>query len=159
MPEVVQDRRSRLALTNPAADALFAETVAQLDARSISSIPVPAEEDRPPWIVHVLPVRGAAHDVFSSVQAIVILTPVVPRDVPTADVIQGLFDLTPAEARVAGALGNGQTVLEIGAAFGIAPETVRSHVKAVLGKTGLSRQAALVGLLRGIALPVRDRRN
>ena len=105
---------------------------------------------------HVLPVRGAAHDVFATAEAIVILTPVVPRDVPTADVIQGLFDLTPAEAKVAGAIGNGKTVAEIATSFGIAPETVRSHVKAVLGKTGLGRQAALVGLLRGIAVPVRD---
>lgn len=156
MPEVVQDRPSRLALTNSAADRLFSETIGRLEAGSISSIPIPAEEDRPPTIVHVLPVRGAAHDVFATAEAIVILTPVVPRDVPAADVIQGLFDLTPAEAKVAGAIGNGKTVAEIATCFGIAPETVRSHIKAVLGKTGLGRQAALVGLLRGIAVPVRD---
>ena len=153
MPEVVQDRPSRFALTNAAADRLFAECIAPLDAASISSIPIAADEDHPPTIVHVLPVRGAAHDVFSAADALVILTPVVPRDVPTAAVIQGLFDLTPAEAKVAGAVGNGKTLAEIASTFGISPETVRSHVKAVLSKTGLDRQAALVGLLRGIALP------
>lgn len=156
IPEVVQDRPLRLALTNRAADRLFYEATSHLDVNGISSIPIPAEEDRPPAIVHVLPVRGAAHDVFSSAEAIIIVTPVVPRDVPTAEVIQGLFDLTPAEAKVGGAIGNGQTVAQIAVSFGVAPETVRSHLKAILAKTGLDRQAALVGLLRGIALPVQD---
>ena len=153
MPEVVQDRPSRLALTNAAADHLFSEAIARLEATTIASIPIPAEEDRPPAIVHVLPVRGAAREVFSGAEAIVVLTPVVPREVPTAAVIQGLFDLTPAEAKVAGAIGNGQTLAEIAVTLGKSPETIRSHLKAVLGKTGLDRQAALVGLLRGIALP------
>lgn len=153
IPGVIQDRQQRLTLTNAAADRIFAETIARLRPSSVASIPIAAEYEQPPAIVHVLPVRGAAHDVFASADAIVILTPVVPHDVPTADVIQGLFDLTPSEANVAGAVGNGKTVAEIAAAFGIGQETVRSHLKAVLGKTGLDRQAALVGLLRGIATP------
>ena len=159
MPEVVQDRPTRLALTNAAADHLFSEAIARLEATTVASIPIPAEEDRPPAIVHVLPVRGAAHEVFSGAEAIVILTPVVPREVPAAAVIQGLFDLTPAEAKVAGAVGNGKTLAEIANTFGISPETVRSHVKAVLSKTGLDRQAALVGLLRGVAIPVHEQKN
>jgi DNA-binding CsgD family transcriptional regulator len=70
-------------------------------------------------------------------------------------VLQGLFDLTPAEARVAAAIAEGRTVEVIAAAANVSHETVRSQLKAVLGKAGVSRQVDLVQLLAGIALPGR----
>jgi DNA-binding CsgD family transcriptional regulator len=79
-----------------------------------------------------------------------IVTLVVPKDVPAAEVVQGLFDLTPAEARVARQIGRGRTVDEVATASGLSPGTVRGQVKSILGKTGLHRQAELIGLLRGI---------
>ncbi|HET7714029.1 MAG TPA: helix-turn-helix transcriptional regulator [Bauldia sp.] len=154
VPTVFQDRARRLTITEAGADILLADAIAEIGIADdgVRSIPVPAREERPPVILHLLPMRGAAHDIFASATALVIVTPVVSREVPTADVIQGLFDLTPAEARVARALGNGETTLEIADAAGRSDETVRKQVKSVLAKTGLHRQADLVGLLRGIPL-------
>jgi DNA-binding CsgD family transcriptional regulator len=73
--------------------------------------------------------------------------------VVSAEVIQGLFDLTPAEARVAHGIAAGRTAEELARALGISVETVRKHIAAVLAKTGLPRQAALVGLLAGSVPP------
>lgn len=156
MPDIAQDRRERFTLTDHVADRLFASALAGLERRAgrraTQSIPLAACEGRPPMIVHVLPVRGAAHDIFSQASGIVVITPVDRAKVPTAEVLQGLFDLTPAEARAARAIAQGMTVAEIAASGKVTSETVRTHVKAILAKTGLSRQADLVALLAGAAL-------
>ncbi|MFL5282677.1 MAG: helix-turn-helix transcriptional regulator [Rhodopila sp.] len=64
-----------------------------------------------------------------------------------------MFDLTAAEARVARALASGEVVDAIAATDGTSPNTVRTHVRSVLGKTGCHRQADLVALLNGIWSP------
>jgi DNA-binding CsgD family transcriptional regulator len=158
MPDVVQDRPSRLALANPTADVLLADAIAQAEAiigATVGSIPIPASEERPPMIVHVLPIRGVAHDVFGNAVAMIIVTPVVPREVPTANVIQGLFDLTPAEARLAEVVASGSQPREAAASLGIAEETARTTLKRVFAKTGVGRQADLVALLNGAQVPFR----
>jgi DNA-binding CsgD family transcriptional regulator len=157
-PDVVHDRPSRLALANPTADALLADAVARAEAvagADVGSIPIPARDERPPMIVHVLPICGTAHDVFGSAVAMVVVTPVVPREVPTANVIQGLFDLTPAEARIAAIVAAGSQPREAAESLGIAEETARTTLKRVFAKTGVGRQADLVALLNGTQVPFR----
>lgn len=156
VPVLFQDRQARLTLVDAGADLLLGQAIAGLATagnRTVRSIPVAAKHEQPPTIVHVLPIRGAANDIFASASAVVVVTPVVPRAVPTAEVIQGLFDLTPAEARIARAVGNGDSAAEIAAATGRAEATVRGQLKSILAKTGLHRQSELVGLLRGIPTP------
>lgn len=106
-------------------------------------------ENQPPLILHLTPIRGVAHDIFSRAASILVVTPVVVKDVPTADVVQGLFDLTPAEARLAALIAAGHRPREAAAALGVMEETARSTLKRVMAKTGLHRQADLIGLLRG----------
>jgi DNA-binding CsgD family transcriptional regulator len=157
MPGIAQDRHERLSLTDRAADALLGETLVRLDlgggAAGVQSIPLPAQEDHPPMVVHVLPVRRAAHDVFMQAATIMVIMPVDRASVPTAEVLEGLFDLTPAEARVARAIGAAQSVEALAGELGVSRETVRVQLKAVLAKTGLNRQAELANLLSGLALP------
>lgn len=154
VPSVVQDRRGRMALVNVAADRLLDKAIAEvrISDAAIRSIPVPATEDQPPQIVHLVPVRRSAHDIFTGATTIVVVTPVVAKEVPTAEVVQGLFDLTPAEARVARQIGNGRSTAEIAVDSAVHVETVRTQIKAVLGKTGLHRQTDLVALLQGASL-------
>lgn len=104
-------------------------------------------------VFHLLPLCRSANDLFSHAAALLIVTPVDRAQVPTAEVIQGLFDLTPAEARVARGIGEAETLDAIAEATGVSRETVRTQLKAVLSKTGLSRQQELVSLLAGTALP------
>jgi DNA-binding CsgD family transcriptional regulator/PAS domain-containing protein len=152
IPSVAVDRPSRLGLVDAAADGLFAAALqarGQIAGATVRSIPVARREDQPPLILHLTPIRGVAHDIFSRAASILVVTPVVVKDVPTADVVQGLFDLTPAEARLAALIAAGHRPREAAAALGVMEETARSTLKRVMAKTGLHRQADLIGLLRG----------
>jgi hypothetical protein len=81
---------------------------------------------------------GAAQDVFAQAATIVLVTPVVPSEAPTAKVLQGLFE-PGASARVAGSIGEGRTVDAIATALGLSRETIRSQLKALLSKPDASR--------------------
>jgi DNA-binding CsgD family transcriptional regulator len=156
VPALFQDRSQRVAMTDLAADVLLAEalgSLSQANSRSVKSIPVAATAGQVPMVLHVIPVRGSARDVFSQASALLVVTPVDRAAVPTAEVLQGLFDRTPAEARVARGIGQAETIDTLAVATGVNRETVRSQLKAVLSKTGLSRQQELVSLLAGKAFP------
>ncbi|CAO4181790.1 helix-turn-helix transcriptional regulator [Methylorubrum aminovorans] len=155
MPHTLSDQPSRLAVVDPAADRLLREAVArsgQTGDMPVRSIPIAASSERPPVILHLVPIRGAAHDVFVRARFVLIATPVVAQDVPSADVVQGLFDLTPAEARLAALIAAGDAPVPAAAKLGITPSTARSVLKRIFQKTGVSRQAELVGLLAGRGL-------
>jgi DNA-binding CsgD family transcriptional regulator len=153
VPHVVEDRLARAALTDRAADAMLGDAIARLGVRGaqseVRSIPIAAREGNPPIIFHLVPVRGVANDIFSQGLALLIATPVDKSAVPTAEVLQCLFDLTPAEARVARGIAEGKTVEDISLASGAARETIRKQLSSVLSKTGVGRQAELVALLSG----------
>lgn len=154
MPSLVQDRARRVTLTDVAADGLLATALATLPdgaARSVKSIAITAADGRLPMVAHLVPVRRSASDVFAQAVALLLITPVDRAAVPTAEVLQGLFDLTPAEARVARAIGGAQSIDMLAAGQGVSRETVRSQLKMVLAKTGLRRQSELVSLLAGAA--------
>lgn len=59
--------------------------------------------------------------------------------------------LTPAEARLAEAVGSGATLRAAADAHGIAYETARTHLRAVFAKLGIQRQADLVALVTRLA--------
>ena len=146
----------RFALADPAADRLLAEalqTLAAVGLASTRSIPVPATEAEPPAVAHVLPVKRSARDLFTAASAIVVITPLAQDRLPGLSVLEGLFDLTPAEARVARGITGCRTVEQIAAESGTSPQTVRSQLKSVMAKTGVNRQVELVRLLSGVALP------
>lgn len=153
VPRVFRDGRERLSLVNGDADQLLSDALMRAAARAdgaVQSIPLPGSQDRDAMVVHVLPVRGAAHDVFASARTIVLATPVAAGPAPGRQLLEGLFDLTPAEAAVAQKIALGQTLEDIAAAQGAARETVRSHLRHVFAKTGVHRQADLVRLLGGM---------
>jgi mannose-6-phosphate isomerase-like protein (cupin superfamily)/DNA-binding CsgD family transcriptional regulator len=144
----------RIALKDARADALLRDAIAtgyQDDSPSVRSFPVRHADSI--MIAHVVPIRGAARDVFFRCAAMLMLTPVTRPEAPSVDLIRSLFDLTPAEARVARGLAAGQTVKGIAAESGTSTNTVRSHVKVVLTKVGYSRQSDVVALLNGLRSP------
>jgi DNA-binding CsgD family transcriptional regulator/pimeloyl-ACP methyl ester carboxylesterase len=57
------------------------------------------------------------------------------------------FGVTPSEARCAALIAAGATAKEAAEALRLSPETVKSYVKGVLGKTGLARAKDLSRLL------------
>lgn len=121
-----------------------------LDLDRSRSFPLPATATGPALVVHAVPIRRSAHDLFTGAGAIVLVTPVTCPPAPGADLLAALFDLTPAEARIARALVSGLTAEASAHAFGISIETVRSQIKAAMAKTGTGRQVDLVRLLLGL---------
>lgn len=59
-------------------------------------------------------------------------------------IISYAFGLTPAEAQVAASLAAGGSLSSIAAERGVSLETVRTQLKTIYAKVGVSRQAALV---------------
>jgi DNA-binding CsgD family transcriptional regulator len=58
-----------------------------------------------------------------------------------------LFDLTPAEAKIAALLAEGQSIITITDELSISESTAKTHLRRIFEKTGTSRQAELVSLL------------
>jgi DNA-binding CsgD family transcriptional regulator len=145
-----------LGLPSPAANKLLQEaiTAAHDDhAAAARSIPVPAEADRPAMIVHVVPLRRSASDIFSGAATLIAAVTVsASRLVPSLQVLMGLFDLTPAEVKLAAALAGGVSLQEAAAQGGIQKTTARTHLDSIFRKTGTTRQGQLVALLKGAQL-------
>lgn len=94
---------------------------------------------------------GLQHHQFSSVvdQARVVIfigDTSFDRHAPS-DVLQMLYALTPAEARLVNGLCEGLTIQEMEQLFGLKASTLRSQLKSVFHKTGANRQAELVALV------------
>lgn len=141
-----------LAIADLAANVLFRAAITasrDLNKALVRSIPVPADEDREAVILHLLPLRGAAHDIFSGAAVLLIATPLsMAAMVPDIVLLHGLFDLSPAEARLATGLASGRTLKEAAAEQGIRVSTARAYMNAIFHKTGTRQQSQLVALLK-----------
>ncbi len=156
IPSLFQDSHNRLTLPDPRADALLDQALGHCRGggpAGVQSLPIAAKGDRPPLVLHAVPIRGAARDIFSAASCMLVIAPLAKDARPDATLLQGLFDLTPAEARVAQAISGGGRIQQIALDNRVSPETVRTQLKSILAKTGTSRQAELVRLLSGATLP------
>jgi DNA-binding CsgD family transcriptional regulator len=146
----------RVSLTDNVADHLLRdaiETIGSEIASSVRSFPVRNAHANAMMVAHVIPVRLSARDIFLRCATVLAMTPVTPPQAPPVELVQSLFDLTPAEARVARSLAAGKTVENIASDGNVSLNTVRTHVRGVLEKTGCNRQAEVVALLTGIVPP------
>jgi DNA-binding CsgD family transcriptional regulator len=144
----------RVSLKDRGADRLLRDAIAAIDSgggSAVRSFPARDVDVGPPMVVHVIPIRLSARDLFIRCAAVLVLTPVTLPQAPPTDLVQSLFDLTPAEARVACSLAAGKTVDDIASAGRISSNTIRTHVRGVLEKTGCSRQSEVVALLSGLS--------
>lgn len=145
----------RIVLTDRAAnESLFGMlgAIGTPDGARSCSLPLRDELSQPVGVLHMLPVRRTAHDIFGHGYALLVLTPIGTDKSPSADLMRSLFDLTRSEARVARGLAAGKTAEDIASEGDVAITTVRSQVRRVLEKTGCSRQAEVTALLAGLAI-------
>lgn len=77
--------------------------------------------------------------------------------VPSPSILTGLFDLTPAEMRLASSLARGLSLMDAAQAGGVKFSTARSYLERIFRKTGTNQQGQLIALLRS-AQPLRIRR-
>jgi DNA-binding CsgD family transcriptional regulator len=116
-------------------------------ALAAQSFAVQGGEPRDVAVAHLTPIAGQARDIFSDGVALLTLAALGGVGLKPA-LIQGLFDLTPTEAKIAVGLLEGRSVSEMTARERVSEHTVRVHVKSVLAKAGVRRQAEFVALLR-----------
>lgn len=153
VPRMILDHSDRAHLSHPGADARFDETLAKRRALGRSdgvTLPIAGHQGEPPYTVHLIPVEGQAHDIFSSLSWLLLIVPVANRPGVSVEILRGLFDLSPAEARVSRGILEGEAPSDIARKSGLSAETVRSQLKAAFAKIGISRQTELVRLLAGV---------
>lgn len=142
----------KVVIQAPAAHALFLEALqdaASEVAPMVRSIPVPAWRGAAPKVLHLVPIRGAAHDVFTRAEFLLVVTTFgTTAAAPDLSLLHGLFDLTPKEAQLAAALASGKTLQDAAAASGTRYSTARTHLEHIFQKTGMTRQSDLVLLLQ-----------
>lgn len=143
----------RLSLTGQAVNSLFKDAVMRSTIEpSVRSIPVPAREEHPAMIIHVAPVERRANDIFSQSACVVIVTALGGTGVPDSAMLNGLFDLSPAEARLVQTLAGGLTINQAADNMDLSVTTLRTQLRSVFAKTGTSRQAELSRLIGSMSL-------
>jgi len=109
---------------------------------------------RRPLLAYPLGLSGLVNNPFADCRALLVLVdPACERRAPES-VLRTAFNLTPAEARLASTLTNGETIDAASDALKITKETTRNQLKAVYAKTGVRRQAELVALLATLIGPL-----
>jgi DNA-binding CsgD family transcriptional regulator len=78
---------------------------------------------------------------------ILVVTTLDASEVLSADLVQGLFALPPAEARVATLIGSGLSPRQAAKLLGISEGNARNTLKHVFRKLGVTRQNELAALL------------
>jgi DNA-binding CsgD family transcriptional regulator len=154
LPDFVHWRaNNRMAFIDSAANVLLCEAIRGPGAeRSVQSFPVRNGDCTSTRVAHVLPVRGTARDIFERCRTVVVLTPVTLSQAPPVELVRSLFDLTPAEARIARSLSAGETLDDIAETGKVSRNTVRTQLRGVMEKTGCTRQVELVSLLANLSL-------
>ena len=111
---------------------------------------------RPRFAVHVTPVKPTASGHRPrGVAALVLVVDPVARAQVDPGLVEAALGLSPTEAEIAMLLARGLTVRQVGAATGRRYGTVRTHLKHIFGKLGVSRQLEVVQVVLGLSsLPV-----
>lgn len=142
----------RMSFVSAKAQGLLVQALGQFGRNpdAVLSIAIPPQTSAPAAVAHIIPLRRQSCDIFNRGDCALVVTPLTKSAIPHADILAGLFDLTPAEARIARALADGLTAKALARLFGVSPETVRTQTKAVLAKTGAHRLVDLAGMLASI---------
>lgn len=176
---VLVDEKATVLLANDAAKAILGVGLAQVggrltarDPRARSALaaaiaavtggagfgdprPVVVRERERTLALHVLPVpRGdnLIEQSLSAARAMVLVSSSVASDPPDPAVVRDMLSLTLGEARIGALVGWGIPPRRAAEQLGIGEETVRTVLKRIFAKAGVSRQSELVALLHRLLL-------
>ena len=136
-----------LAIADSRAHRLFQEAL-DPTSRTIRSIPVAEAAERRACVLHVLPLRRNAHDLFSGGDTLVAVTTLrTSSAAPSPAVLESLFDFTQSELSFATALTEGLTLREAAQKCGLTESSGRTYLARIFAKTGTHRQTELIALL------------
>lgn len=146
------ESRSRLRFANAFLEQCFQKALEDMSmARRSASIGIRRKQGSP-MAVHLMPLVGQAREVFNSDGVLLLVAEADNVSVPNAELLKLLFDLTPVEALLARSLADGLSLTEIATRRQVSEATVRTQLRAVFHKTGVSRQTSLVKLLVGFGM-------
>ncbi|HJU09576.1 MAG TPA: helix-turn-helix transcriptional regulator [Candidatus Binataceae bacterium] len=145
-------RNRRLYLHDKRAKSLLDALVDQMrttpDTSALSVSPIVVQRRaKPPLVIRVLPVDGAARSPFLGVRALLLLTDLGRKSRPQSEMLAVTFGLSPAETRLACIVASGLSTEQAAEELGITRATARNQLKAVFAKTDTHRQSELVALL------------
>jgi DNA-binding CsgD family transcriptional regulator len=125
-------------------------------ATALSDDPAPtmfrvhsANRVRPPFLL-MIPVRGAAREVFARTMAfLVIVESTQPHSVPQEclELLGRSLSLTPREQSVVGVVASGQDLSSAAQRFDITIGTARNHLKSAMQKANIHSQVELAALV------------
>lgn len=142
-----------VALSDKVLDARFREALSRAGAGTDGpavSLAIAGEGVEKPMLVHLLPVRGQAQDIFTGGHVLMVAVDIRRKSAPSPDLLDGLFDLTRAEARLVREMARGGTLPEIAQRLGLSRHTLRAQFRAIANKTGIRRQTELAQLLAAL---------
>jgi DNA-binding CsgD family transcriptional regulator len=90
-------------------------------------------------------------ELFSSPGDRDILVELTNLPIPSEPLLRRLYNLTPAEARLAQALARGDSLEQVAQVLNVKMTTARTQLAAIFSKTRTSRQARLVAILSRLA--------
>lgn len=147
------DQGGRLSARWPEDDAHLQRLVARAlppygSRGTAGSMMVRRSGKQPPLKLQVVPASSQEEEFRAwPVAALVFVThPRSPTHLNPGSV-KAALGLTPAESRVAVLLAEGKSVSQIAAAVGREQSTIRTHVRHIFGKLGITRQVDLVRLV------------
>lgn len=141
----------RVTIVSARANELLQAVLSENDGADTQALvrSIPLASEMGPGVLHVLPLRRSAREIFAGGDIILVFTVVRASElVPVPGVLSGLFDLTPAEARLAVSLASGQSLKLAASASDIKLSTARSYLEQIFSKTGTNQQSQLVALLK-----------
>lgn len=145
---LLRDGINRLRLVDAVGDKCLTSALLSLQQHGRgASIAVRHPQGEGQGILHLIPASRDARDLFNNVDSFAVLARPENRMIPGADIIAALFDLTPAEAKVARAIAHGRNPATVARDSNISVETVRAHLKRVFSKTASGSQLELATLI------------
>jgi DNA-binding CsgD family transcriptional regulator len=143
--EILIGARDKIVLRDGRAHGLLKTLLnnPQLDGVT-QSIPVLAQNGSVPLVLHVVPLRRQARDLFAQTEFVITVAALSTAKADLSEFLSMLYDLTATESRVARSLCLGETIQDISDKSNVGVETVRTHVKRILSKTGVGRQSELI---------------
>lgn len=126
---------------------------ARIDAPPIPETILLTPADGEPQLLLVAcpvpPTRGTYEGPWPRASVALFVSNLAAAGLLNHEILITLYGLTESEARLACALSRGHDIAGLAEDWGLARETLRTHLKRALHKTGTHRQAELVRLLAG----------
>lgn len=139
----------RIVLADRTANALLKAVFARvLQGTSRKELVVVPRARTAPSIISSFPIRRVDH---AENDVLLLITDLSAKTAPSLQSLVRIFDLTPAEAKIAVRIAGGNTVREIAREANLAIGTVRFQLKSIFQKTRTHRQAELASLLTRLA--------